>query len=329
MDKLAWMISDTFLYWNSVILTLAAGTAVCFFLYFYLVKGGSGIAAAVAVPFSFVLSLVLARLCHWYSRADSYASLGAAMTNFASGGYALMGAFAGCAVTAGLLRLLDLESKLFRLTDAMCLGGCAGISVGRLACFYSSADRGQILNAVTKLPWAYPVTNPVSGAVEYRLATFVIQAMVTGVIFLLLTAFFHNRRCKTGDITALFALLYGSAQIVLDSTRYDSLYLRSNGFISIVQILGAVAVAAVCVLFSLRLVRNRGFRKAYLPVWVLIAGLMGCAGYMEYHVQRHGDQAVFAYSVMSACLGAVCLLAVGMFFLGALRKTEEAKGEKQ
>lgn len=315
MDKLAWMIGDTFLYWNSVILTLGAATAVCFFLYFYLRSGGRGLTAAAAVPFAIALSLVLARLCHWYSRADSYAGVMAAMTNYAAGGYALMGAFAGCTITAGLLRLLGLEEKLFRLTDAMCLGGGAGIAVGRLACFYSSADRGQILQKINELPWAYPVTNPVSGAVEYRLATFVLQAMVTGLIFLALACYAHSRRCGRGDITALFALLYGASQIVLDSTRYDSLYLRSNGFISIVQILGAVAVAAVCVVFAVQLSRRNGFRKWYVPVWLLIAGLMGCAGYMEYHVQRHGDRAVFAYSVMSTCLSIVCLLAIGMYLL--------------
>ena len=34
-----------------------------------------------------------------------------------------------------------------------------------------------------------------------------------------------------------------------------------------------------------------------------MAALLGCAGYMEYYVQRHGGQALMAYSVMSAGLG--------------------------
>ena len=33
-----------------------------------------------------------------------------------------------------------------------------------------------------------------------------------------------------------------------------------------------------------------------------MAALLGCAGYMEYYVQRHGNQAALAYSVMSVAL---------------------------
>ena len=33
--------------------------------------------------------------------------------------------------------------------------------------------------------------------------------------------------------------------------------------------------------------------------------ILGGAGFMEYYVQRRGNEAVFAYSVMSACLAAV------------------------
>ena len=35
MDRIAWIIGDTFVYWNSIVLTLAAVTAICFFLVMY------------------------------------------------------------------------------------------------------------------------------------------------------------------------------------------------------------------------------------------------------------------------------------------------------
>jgi hypothetical protein len=37
---------------------------------------------------------------------------------------------------------------------------------------------------------------------------------------------------------------------------------------------------------------------------------------MEYYVQRHGDQAQFAYTVMSGCLIGVVLLGVAIYVLG-------------
>ena len=328
MDRIAFIYGETFLYWSSIVLTLAAAVAVCVFLALYLGKGGSGTAAAVAIPMAMVLSLVLARYQHWYCRADSYSGFLAAMTDYSSGGYALMGVFAGCALAAALLRAAKVCRNLPEMLDCMSIAGTAGIALGRLACFFNSADRGQIVSSVTALPWVYPVTNTVSGAVEYRLATFVIQAMVAGVLFLGLLVFYlrGQRRggLKDGDACLVFLLCYGASQVVLDSTRYDSLFFRSNGFVSIVQVLGALGIALAVVVFSVRMVKARGWKFWYLGLWLGIAGLLGCAGYMEYHVQRHGDQAVFAYSMMSVSLLAVIALTLVIRFLAV-----QAKGRKK
>ena len=37
---------------------------------------------------------------------------------------------------------------------------------------------------------------------------------------------------------------------------------------------------------------------------------MGGAGYMEYYVQRHGDQAAFAYRNMGICLAVMVIIAL-------------------
>lgn len=308
MDRIAFVCGNTVLYWNSIVLTLAAAAAICGFLALY---RGRGEAAAVVVPLALVLSVLLARLTHWYFRPDSYESFLEAMTDFTSGGYALLGVFLGCFLAAAAVRLLALEENLPRLLDAMSLAGCGGIAVGRLACFFSTADRGQIMKTIHSLPLAYPVNNTVTGAPEYRLATFVIQAMVTAVIFGLLLAFFLlDKRRRAGDVTLLFGLLYGMSQAVLDSTRYDSLYMRSNGFISVVQLSGAAAMLAVSVIFSLRMVKARGFRVWYPALWLAMLGCLGGAGYMEYYVQRHSDTGLFSYSIMTACLAASAALAI-------------------
>lgn len=316
MDRIAFVLGDTFLYWNSIVITLAAAAAICFFLAFYLGRGGKGAAAAVAVPMAMVLSIFLSRLAHWYFRPDGYTGFGAAMTDFTTGGYALMGVLLGCFLTAVVMRLVRLESSLLRMVDAMCIGGSAGIALGRLACFFSSADRGMVLANLKTLPWAYPVTNAVTGALEYRLATFMIQAMATGAVFVVLTVLYFFVKTKRGELTLFFLLLYGLCQAILDSTRYDSLYMRSNGFISMEQLLGAVSMVFACVMFSIRLVRSRGFRVWYVPVWIVMAGLMGGAGYMEYYVQRHGNLALFSYSIMTACLSTLALIAIILYACG-------------
>ena len=319
MEQIAFISGNSVFYWNSVVLALAAGAASCIFLAFYLPGGRPG-AAAAAVPGALVLSLFFGRLLHWYFRPDSYPGFWSAITDYTSGGYALMGCFVGCAAAAGLVRLLRLEPFAPAMLDAMSLGGCAGIAVGRLACFFSAADRGQLM-PFTALPLAYPVNNVVTGAPEYRLATFVLQAMAAALIFAALAVFFLlGKKRRTGDVTLLFLLLYGLTQAVLDSTRYDSLYLRSNGFVSAVQLLSAAALMGVSALFSARMVKGRGMRRRYVPLWIGMLALLGGAGYMEYFVQRHGDRALFSYAIMTACLGIFTALSL-LTYRAAVKST--------
>lgn len=323
MDKIAFLHQGSFVYWSSMILTLAAAVAILFFLAFYIGKGGNAVAGFTVVPIALVLSLVFARFFHWYCRADSYPGFFQAMTDHSSGGYALMGCFLGCFLAAWLLRLIRLHRSLGEMLDCMSIAGCAGISVGRLASFFNASDRGQVVESIQSLPFVYPVTNAVSGAQEYRLATFVIQAMVAFVLFVGLAVFYlrgSKRRLKDGDTCYLFLMIYGASQVVLDSTRYDSLFFRSNGFISVVMVLGALGLLLAILVFSRRMVRSRGFRFWQILLWLVIAAGIGCGGFMEYYVQRRGNEAVFAYCVMSACLSVVVLVTLVIRYLA--RETE-------
>ena len=319
MDKLAFISGETFLYWNSIVYTLAAATAIAFFLAFYLGKCGNVVAGFAAVPISIFLGLVAARFFHWYCRADSYDSFLSAMTDYSSGGYALMGVFLGCFLAACLLRLIRLSRSLPEMLDAMAISGCAGIAVGRLASLFNSSDRGQVLANFKGLPFAYPVTNAVSGAVEYRLATFMLQSLVALLLFVGLTVFYlrgqKRGNLKDGDTSLIFLMIYGASQVVLDSTRYDSLFFRSNGFVSVVQVLGAIGLALAIFAFSRRMVKNWGLRFWQFLLWIPVVAGIGCGGFMEYYVQRRGNEAAFAYSVMSGCLIGVILLTLLIRFL--------------
>ena len=326
MDKIAYISGETVIYWNSVVLTLAAATAILFFLAFYIGKCGNAVAAFAAVPLCLVLGIVLARFVHWYSRADSYDGFLAAMTDYTSGGYALMGVFLGCFLAACLLRLIRFSRSLPEMLDAMAISGCAGIAVGRLASLFNSSDRGQVLANLKSLPFAYSVTNAVSGVVEYRLATFMLQSLVALLLFVGLTVFYLRGQkkgtMKDGDTCLIFLLIYGASQVVLDSTRYDSLFFRSNGFVSVVQVLGALGLALAIIAFSRRMVKAWGLKFWQFLLWLPMAAGIGCGGFMEYYVQRRGNEAAFAYSVMSGCLLGVILLTLLIRFL-AVKKEEK------
>ena len=331
MDKLAFINGESFLYWNSIVFTLAAATAVCFFLAFYIGKCGNAVAGFAVVPMSIFLGLIAARFFHWYCQADSYDGFLAAMTDYSSGGYALMGVFLGCFVAACLVRLIRLSWSLPEMLDCMAISGCAGIAVGRLASLFNSTDRGQVLANFRSLPIAYSVTNVVSGAVEYRLATFMLQSIVALLLFVGLSLFYikgnKQGNLKNSDASLIFLLIYGASQVVLDSTRYDSLFFRSNGFVSVVQVLGALGLGLAIFAFSRRMVKNWGLKFWQFLLWIPIAAGIGCGGFMEYYVQRHGNEAAFAYSVMSGCLVGVILLTLLIRYLAEKKEQKMAYSE--
>ena len=333
MEKIAFISGGTFIYWSSIILTLAAVTAITIFAAMYLFKGGSSVALAVMIPLAMVASIMLSRLIHWYCRTDAYESIQTAMTDYTRGSYALMGVFIACIAVAALLRLIRAVRNLPQVYDCMAIAGGIGICVGRMASFFNSSDRGMILTETVGLPFAYPVVNAVSGVVENRLATFMIQAMVTAVIVGLLILYMlikkiAKKEVKDGDVALMFLLAYGASQIVCDSTRYDSLFLRSNGFISVVQILGLVALVVPLIVFAVRMVKNSGLKGYHFVIWLAIAGMMGVAGYMEYYVQRHGNEAAFAYTTMSAALIVIVILTLLMRALGLSRKLKKTVPEE-
>lgn len=315
MDRIAFLVGPYSIYWSSIMLALAAAVGVLLFWCFYLWDGSDRLGAFLTVPLALVLGILGGRLAHWYFRPDSYGSLTAALTDYSQGSFALSGAFLGVFLAVALVSLPRKGKHFAHLLDAVCVAGCGAVSLGRLACFCNSADRGPTVSP-TNL-FASILVNPATGARECRLATFLLQSLVAGVLFLgLVFLFFWGRtdhRRKDGDLFWLFCLYYGGTQAVLDSTRYDSLYFRSNGFVSAVQIFGLLAVIAAIAVFSLRYRKADGWLPGLLVLWGCLLVLLGGAGYMEYYVQRHSGEAVFAYSVMSACMALTLLLATALW----------------
>lgn len=330
MEKIAFINGGTFVYWSSIVLTLAAVASIALFAALYLWKSKNGMAMCLTIPVAVFLAVVLGRFVHWYCRTDSYDSLQTAMSDYTWGAYALVGAFAGCILAACIMRLVRASRNLPQMLDCMAIAGGVGIAVGRLSALFNASDRGQIVAESWGLPFAYPVTNAVSGAVENRLATFMLQSLSTAVIVALIVLYMlicalRRKKLRDGDVSLLFLLMYGACQIILDSTRYDSLFLRSNGFVSLVQIVGLIALLTAIVTFSVRMVMARGFKWYAIVFWVLQLALMGGAGYMEYYVQRHGDQAAFAYSVMAPCLLGIVLITLVIRALAVSAEWRKAK----
>ena len=113
-------------------------------------------------------------------------------------------------------------------------------------------------------------------------------------------------------VALMFGAMFSCAQIVLESTRYDSLFLRSNGFVSLFQIVGGVVVAAALVILSVRVLRGGAHALYAVIADVLALAMLGNAGWMEYLVQRYAASKGFFYAIMSFCMLVVC---ADLFFM--------------
>ena len=332
MGKAAFLLDGQFIYWRSIIWAVAVLAAMLLAVAARLWQKKPLPPLLISFPIAIVLSVYGARIVHWYCRFETYAGLGDALQNLGGGGYGLIGAFVGTLLALVLVWALRLEKDLPSLLDSVAPGAAFGIALGRWAELFTNADRGKMVfaeEALHKLPWATPVVNT-AGLEEWRFATFAFQSIWAGVVCVvtLLCLLIPGRRqeqrksWRGGNVFCTFVLLYCLGQILLDSTRYDALFLRSNGFVSLVQIVCAVAVAAVTALYSVRSIKVHGYHWYHGTLWGLAVLGLGIVGVMEWFVQRHGDEYIVSYGLMT--VGLLVFLCVPLW----LRRSTRTSGSK-
>jgi prolipoprotein diacylglyceryltransferase len=312
MERIAflWQGTGRPVYWDTIFLLLGALTALLFLIVFRALGGAKLWPLLPAVPLAAAAAVYAARLVHWYCCTEDYPGLAAALSDLETGSFSLAGALMGGTAAIALLGLIRLISDLPAFLDDAAAAASAGIAAGRLGGLFSLSDHGKMIfedAAEQALPVASPVYDAVSGTYEWRFATFCFQSIWAGAIFLILVLVLACRRAgkgraRPGSAFTLFLTLYCLGQILLDSTRYDALFLRSNGFVSMEQILCCAVLLTILAAAGRRAAKDGGFSAVHAGSLLLFLAGLGLAGYMEYYVQRHGGAYVKAYSLMAAGL---------------------------
>ena len=320
MNSVALLMGDVTVTWPGAFGAAGVLCAVCLTLGLWLWRDHRAGELGVFFPAAILFGLVLGRIAHWYSHPLMYTGFTGALTNLLQGGFSLWGAAVGVLTAAVLCSAAGAVSDFADLLDAMAPGAALGIAVGRLGSLFDLSDRGKFAlenPSLQRLPFS--VLTEISGAREWRFATFFVQSIAAAALAVGLGLAYMSvsrrrelpgARDEKGRIAALFAVFYGASQIILDSTRYDADFLRSNGFIHIPQLLSALALAGGMLWLGIRVIRRRGRRWMPWLFWLLTLLCMGGAGYMEYAVQRRSDRFVFCYNVMGACLFLICMFAL-------------------
>lgn len=323
MNQIAVCIGSTFIYWSSVIIVL--GIAACFALTYalYTSHGGRGSALWLLLPLALFFSVVFARLIHWYCHSEQYVSFWRAMTDYSQGDYFLHGAIFGTALAGLLVKKLGFTQNLGRLFDCLAPGAALCIAFIRLSALFTTSCRSKIVVTnplLQHLPLASGIPTA-NGGTEYRFATFFVQFLVMLIVFWLLLRFFFKRRRypmkndypRDGHVALMFLLYYNAVEVVLDSTRYDSSFLPFNGFISLTQILCALFILGIFILYSVRSVKANGRHAYHWIMWVGFFLTVAGTGVFEYLVQRFGNLYLFCYGSMSVTVFLMVFIVYRMY----------------
>ena len=319
MENVAVFIGNTQIRWSTLIVICAVFVWFSVSYSLHVSHGGKRYVMFVCLPYMVFFSLLFGRAIHWYSHSELYKSAEDAFYslwsgNFSYGSYDMPGILVAALLTACLCGRLIGSGGTRRLLDAFSPGLALGMGVIYLSDRFGTSARSKMvfpLSAESLMPVFVPEDGN-SGS--YRLAVYFILFAGLFVIFLLTSVFyirrnpdFHKIGSYKGSTFILFMLLLSALEVVCDSMRYDSSYFRSNGFVSIIQVVSALFFLAVVIFYSIRSVKGNGFRFYHPIIWVIFIAGFGGAIYMEYLVQRHTDWYVKCYVIMSVCCAAMAV----------------------
>lgn len=227
---------------------------------------------ALSLPLAFLLS----RLTFALSNIPLYVntlSNPLLMLRFWDGGASLLGALLGVLLAGWLTGRIRRES-VGRLMDAIAFGAPLAIAVERISegCFDEIMGMGKGIET----EWLAFLGNLTGG--NHPVFLYEAAAMVVLFMVVLLA---QRKKHPDGDTMALFLLLYGCVQVVLESLRNDSHMLLIH-FVRVNQVGALVLAVAVIIRWTVTAVCGKTCtgKKAGL-LWALIIISIGLGICME------------------------------------------------
>lgn len=321
MRSAAFVFGRTILYWDTILLVLAAFVFALALWSAYRANGGRASVLLVLVPLGAALGFVLARGLYCVCHAEQFGSFAAALGDSSASSLCIFGAVLGFMIAALLLRALGLVPDEALLLDCAAPALALGLALGRLSALFNGSCLGKVIlrdARFFRLPFAVP-SAAADGGTEYRFAAFFAGALFLFLAFLLLLARYGRLypssgepKGRRGDVFLSFLLLFGAEELIVDSVRNDASFLPFNAFISLSQLLAAFALLAVLLVYSRSAIRVRGARMSFLILWLIWAVGLCVVGVSEYLVQRHGDWYLGCYTLMSAAIALMLLCTAGL-----------------
>ncbi len=279
------------------------------------------IALLLYLPLFAIWGGAFGRLVHWYSHYETYKGIWNAFRSF-TGSYHEAGMIFGFFISAFFASMICTQEDRKDFISAAAVGQMLFLSLVSMVSLFNSADRGKAVITdpiYQRLPISVP-TEVAAGDSEYRTAVFFWKFMV--LLFITLVSLIFHLTKKSVLYTYV---CYFSSMALLDSARYDASFLRSNGFVSLMQVVAGVFLIAAMIGAVTHSARKNRFRIWHIfSIIAFLAGL-GLTIYMEYYVQRHGNLYVFCYLVMAAACLVMALSVILTYGSGEERKRKAGK----
>ena len=323
-------------YWSSATIFFGTLAFITMTLALWRTKKARSAALGLFFPLAIVFSFFFSRVFHWYFNMEQYSSsfgtgmfssISTAFTRFNVGSYCLPGVILGIWLAAWIVSLLGFCSSAGRLLDFAAPGTCLLVAFIRLSAMFNGSCIGKrpvTIPILQRLPFCIAVTDP-AGNVSYRIAIFLLEALLMYIAFFLVMLFFYNNRtvkmyypCRSaGNVWRMFLIYYAMIEIVTDSLRTDSplmhfTFLTSlnaySAFISFAQVTAVAFLLYVFLYYLICSIRTNGFSWKHLPAIIFfVAALVGVGYFGEYSIQRYGYIAS-GYIIMSLSLIAIAVI---------------------
>lgn len=329
MNQTALIIGNTEITWSAILIALTIPAWFFYSLSLYTTKDGKKrtLALFVFLPFGIFFSFLFCRILYWYSHQSRFENLWAAIFSKDLDTFSILGIIPGILLACVIVRLFQLNKNVPEMLDGLAPGTAFGIAFLYLTCRYHQSCLGRKLitdENLIRTPFTSMALNG-QGDVEYRLAIYFLGFLAFFLIGILTTVFYVLHKPKKGCTACAFLLLFSSAELVLESARYDAGYFPFNGFVSIIQIASAVFLVAVMIYFLVRAIKRKGFKAAFVLLTVATLASLGVTGYLEYLVQRHGDKATLIHLGMTLSCMLMSVFPLILFRLGNKKKPYKVK----
>lgn len=209
--------------------------------------------------YGIIIGILGARIYYVLFNLDYYLTFPKEIVMIWNGGLAIHGG-----LISTLLFLIIYSRKkqinLLLLLDTLVVGIIIAQAIGRWGNFFNQEAYGRIVSKNTLENMYIPkfIIKGMYIGRKYREPTFLYESVLSFIGFLVLFLVRKLKSIKTGTLTSIYLIWYGTSRLIIETFRSDSLML---GPIKVAQLISIIGILSGIVLLVVSIKKNKLYRK--------------------------------------------------------------------